>query len=257
VRATLTDDAASDLASAKKKKKHSGCPAPLAPERRRCFVRCRERSVATGGGGAYGWARRHARGLGAIVEGATRTFQGHRVGELVLGALLEDLRGGRKGRSVPIMPGSARLANATITGAGSTLGRGRRARGVHAEASRAKIRIDGRGDDVQHLMTRRDASRARSRAAEARCWFLLTRGLPSQIGKMARDGSRERARTCMTVSGVRPAGPAPMRISAVAVGETSSGMVVSGRREVEWNARARVSLVSMSDSFARTVFISQ
>ena len=45
---------------------------------------------------------------------------------------------------------------------------------------------------------------------------------------------RERARTCMTVSGVRPAGPAPMRISAVAVGETSSGMVVSGRREVEW-----------------------
>ena len=155
------------------------------------------------------------------------------------------------------MPGSARLANATITGAGSTLGRGRRARGVHAEASRAKIRIDGRGDDVQHLMTRRDASRARSRAAEARCWFLLTRGLPSQIGKMARDGSRERARTCMTVSGVRPAGPAPMRISAVAVGETSSGMVVSGRREVEWNARARVSLVSMSDSFARTVFISQ
>ena len=155
------------------------------------------------------------------------------------------------------MPGSARLANATITGAGSTLGRGRRARGVHAEASRAKIRIDGRGDDVHHLMTRRDASRARSRAAEARCWFLLTRGLPSQIGKMARDGSRERARTCMTVSGVRPAGPAPMRISAVAVGETSSGMVVSGRREVEWNARARVSLVSMSDSFARTAFISQ
>jgi hypothetical protein len=61
----------------------------------------------------------------------------------------------------------------------------------------------------------------------------------------------------MTVSGVRPAGPAPMRISAVAVGETSSGMVVSGRREVEWNARARVSLVSMSDSFARTAFISQ
>ena len=144
------------------------------------------------------------------------------------------------------MPGSARLANATITGAGSTLGRGRRARGVHAEASRAKIRIDGRGDDVHHLMTRRDASRARSRAAEARCWFLLTRGLPSQIGKMARDGSRERARTCMTVSGVRPAGPAPMRISAVAVGETSSGMVVSGRREIEWSARATTSIVSMS-----------
>ena len=105
----------------------------------------------------------------------------------------------------------------------------------------------------------RDLALARllRRAAEARCWFLLTRGLPSQIGKMARDGSRERARTCMTVSGVRPAGPAPMRISAVAVGETSSGMVVSGRCEVEWNARARVSLVSMSDSFARTAFISQ
>jgi hypothetical protein len=38
----------------------------------------------------------------------------------------------------------------------------------------------------------------------------------------------------MTVSGVRPAGPAPMRISAVAVGETSSGMVV------EWSARSRI-----------------
>jgi hypothetical protein len=91
-------DAVSDLASAKKTQRLSRT-AGWPPERRRCFVRCRERSVATGGGGAYGWARRHARGLGAIVEGATRTFQGHRVGELMLGALLEDLRGGRDGQS--------------------------------------------------------------------------------------------------------------------------------------------------------------
>ena len=38
----------------------------------------------------------------------------------------------------------------------------------------------------------------------------------------------------MTVWGARPAGPVPMRISAVAVGETSSGMVV------EWSARSRI-----------------
>jgi hypothetical protein len=72
--------------------------------------------------------------------------------------------------------------------------------------------------------------------AEARCWFFLAR-LPSQIGKIARtDGwaSEGGARTCMTVWGARPAGPVPMRMSAVAVGETSSGMVV------EWSARSRI-----------------
>jgi hypothetical protein len=72
--------------------------------------------------------------------------------------------------------------------------------------------------------------------AEARCWFFLA-GLPRQIGKIARtDGwaSEGGARTCMTVWGARPAGPVPMRMSAVAVGETSSGMVV------EWSARSRI-----------------
>ena len=96
------------------------------------------------------------------------------------------------------------------------------------------------------------------RAAEARCWFfrpVVESDRDREIGSEWLP--RERARTCMTVSGARPAGPTPMRMSAVAVGETSSGMVVSGRCEVEWNARARVSLVSMSDSFARTAFISQ
>ena len=176
------------------------------------------------------------RGLGAIVEGATRTFQGHRVGELVLGALLEDLRGGRKGRSVPIMPGSARLANATITGARSTLGRGRRARGVHAEASRAKIRIDGRGDDVQHLMTRRDASRARSRAAEARWWFFLTRGLRRQIGKMARDGPVSEGACAYLHDGL---GRAPRGAGAHADLRGGGGGNVE-RHGSQWSARGRM-----------------
>ena len=222
-------------------------------------MRCRERSVATGGGGAYGWARRHARGLGAIVEGATRTFQGHRVGELVLGALLEDLRGGRDGQSRSC--------------------RDRRVSRTRRSQARARLSV---ADVAREASTPKPlARRCVSTVAETTCdtsrLGATRRGLgparrkrvvgssSSRAGCRVRSGKwratdrfpRERARTCMTVSGVRPAGPAPMRISAVAVGETSSGMVVSGRREVEWNARARVSLVSMSDSFARTAFISQ
>ena len=201
-------------------------------------MRCRERSVATGGGGAYGWARRHARGLGAIVEGATRTFQGHRVGELVLGALLEDLRGGRKGRSVPIMPGSARRVS--------------RMRRSQARA-RLSVADVAREASTPKPLARRYVSTVTETTCDTSRLGATRRGLgPARrkrvVGSSSRAGCgvrsgkwratdrfpRERARTCMTVSGVRPAGPAPMRISAVAVGETSSGMVVSGRREVEW-----------------------
>ena len=240
-------DAVSDLASAKKTQRLSRT-AGWPPERRRCFVRCRERSVATGGGGAYGWARRHARGLGAIVEGATRTFQGHRVGELMLGALLEDLRGERDGQSRSC--------------------RDRRVSRMRRSQARARLSV---ADVAREASTPKPlARRCVSTVAETTCdtsrLGATRRGLgparrkrvvgssSSRAGCRVRSGKwratdrfpRERARTCMTVSGVRPAGPAPMRISAVAVGETSSGMVVSGRREIEWSARATTSIVSMS-----------
>ena len=39
----------------------------------------------------------------------------------------------------------------------------------------------------------------------------------------------------MTVSGVRPAGPSPMRMSAKAVGEMSSGIVGVGARSFVMN----------------------
>ena len=151
-------------------------------------------------------------------------------------------------------PGSARLANATITGARSTLGRGRRARGVHAEASRAKMRIHGRGDDVRHLTTRRDASRARSRAAEARCWFFfLTRGLPSQIGKMARDGSVSEGACAYLHDGL---GRAPRGAGAHADLRGGGGGDVE-RHGSQWSARDRmertrnnVNRIYVADPFA-------
>jgi hypothetical protein len=128
-------------------------------------------------------ARRHACSHRAVAEGATRTFQGQRVGELVLGALLEDLRGARgKRRSVAIA--DRRVAERMRrSNAARRSGRERRVGGARAEASHAPTHIENRRDNVGHLRTRRDASRARARVAEARCWFFLA-GCRVRSGKL-------------------------------------------------------------------------
>ena len=89
-----------------------------------------------------------------------------------------------------------------------------------------------------------------SRAAEARCWFFfLTRGLPSQIGKMARDGSVSEGACAYLHDGL---GRAPRGAGAHADLRGGGGGDVErhgsqcGRREIEWSARATTSIVSMS-----------